>query len=130
MGRVSVFMIGKLFIRGRVQGETHQLVECVFDVGTLVLEYMNRGIELANVGIESLDVLLILDVLGNQCIEFLGVGGFHLGRDKNGQAGSHWKKLQVRVIMVDGENRVIKWDRWKIRVSGRMGGTTKKNANK
>jgi hypothetical protein len=32
MGRVSVFMIGRLFRRGRVQGVTHQLVECVFDV--------------------------------------------------------------------------------------------------
>jgi hypothetical protein len=43
------------------------LVECVFDVfdvGTLVLEDLNGGIELANVGIESLDVLLVLDVVG------------------------------------------------------------------
>jgi hypothetical protein len=66
MGRVSVFMIGRLFIRGRVQGATHQLVECVFDVfdgGTLVLEGLNGGIELANVGIEGLDVLLVLDVV-------------------------------------------------------------------
>jgi hypothetical protein len=63
MGRVIVFLIGRLFIRGRVHGVPHQLVECffdVFDVGTLVMEDMNRGIDLANVGIESLDVLLVL----------------------------------------------------------------------
>jgi hypothetical protein len=60
--------------------------------GTLVLEGLNGGIELANVGIEGLDVLLVLDVFRNQGIEFLVVGGFHLGRGKNGQVGPHRKK--------------------------------------
>jgi hypothetical protein len=48
MRRVLVFLIGWLFRRGRVQGMPHQLVKCgfdVFDVGTLVLEDLNRGIE-------------------------------------------------------------------------------------
>jgi hypothetical protein len=35
--------------------------------------------------------------------------------------------LQVRGITTDGEKRGIKWDRWKIRVSGRVCGTTEKN---
>jgi hypothetical protein len=92
MGRVSVFMIGRFFRRGRVQGVTYQLVECAFDVfdcGTLVLEDMNRGIDLSNVGIYGLDVLLVIGIVGNQGIEFLGMGGCHLGRGKNGQAGLH-----------------------------------------
>jgi hypothetical protein len=82
MGRVMVFLIGWLFRRGRVQGMAHQLVKCVFDVfdvGTLVLEGLNRGIELANVGIDILDVLLVLDVVNNQCIEFLGTGWWPFG---------------------------------------------------
>jgi hypothetical protein len=64
MGIVSIFMIGRFFRKGRVQGVVHQLVECVFELfdvflgGTLVLEGLNGGIELANVGIEGLDVLL------------------------------------------------------------------------
>jgi hypothetical protein len=37
MGRVIVFLIERLFRRGRVRGAAHQLVECVVDVGTLVL---------------------------------------------------------------------------------------------
>jgi hypothetical protein len=68
------------------------LVEClfdVFDVGTLVLEDLNEGIKLANVGIDSLDFLLVLYVFSNQGIELLGVGGFHLGRGENGQADLH-----------------------------------------
>jgi hypothetical protein len=39
MERVIVFLKGRLFRRGRVQGAAHQLVEFVFyvfDVGTLV----------------------------------------------------------------------------------------------
>ena len=70
-----------LFRKGRVQGAVHQLVECVFDRfdgGTLVMEDMNGGIELVNVGIESLDVLLVLEVVRNQGIEFLGLYGIHL----------------------------------------------------
>jgi hypothetical protein len=53
------------------------------------LEGLNRGIELANVGIESLDVLLVVEVVNNQGIEFLGVGGDHLGRGNNVQASLH-----------------------------------------
>jgi hypothetical protein len=47
----------------------HQLVKCifdVFDVGTLVLEDLNRGIVHANVGVGILDVLLIMNVVNNQ----------------------------------------------------------------
>jgi hypothetical protein len=68
------------------------LVECSFDVfdgGTLVLGNLNRGIKLANVGIGSLDVLLVLDVVRKQGIELLGMVHFHLGRGKNGQVGPH-----------------------------------------
>jgi len=71
--------------RGMVHGANHQLVECVFDVGTLVMEDMNKGIDLANVGIESLDVLLFLYVVDNQGIEYLGARGGHLGRGKIGR---------------------------------------------
>jgi hypothetical protein len=87
MGIIGVFKIGRLLKRGRVHGVAHQLVECAFDVlmdGTLVLEGLNGGIELVNVLIEGLDVLLVLDVVNNQCIEFLVVGFYHLGRGKNG----------------------------------------------
>jgi hypothetical protein len=48
MGRVLVFLIGWLFRKGRVMENSHQLVMCgfdVFDVGTLVLEDLKRGIE-------------------------------------------------------------------------------------
>jgi hypothetical protein len=59
---------------------SHQLVECVFDVFvgcTLVLQGLNGGIELANVGIEGFDVLLDLDVVGNKGIDFLVACVFH-----------------------------------------------------
>jgi hypothetical protein len=68
------------------------LVECVFDVfdgGTLALEDLNGVIEITNVGIESLDVLFVMDVVENQVIEFLGMGVGHLGRGKNGQVVLH-----------------------------------------
>jgi hypothetical protein len=38
---------------------------------------LNSGIERAKVGIDTLDVL-VLEVVNNQCIEFLGAGGGHL----------------------------------------------------
>jgi hypothetical protein len=50
--------------------------------------------------------------------------------EKMGRRVHTEKKLQVRGIMTDGEKRGRKWDRWKIRVSGRVGGTTKKNRYK
>jgi hypothetical protein len=58
-----------------------QLIKCgfdVFDVGTLVMEELNIGIERANVSIDILDVCLSLEVVSNQFIEFLGAGGGHL----------------------------------------------------
>jgi hypothetical protein len=76
----------------------HQFFECVFDGfdvfvgGTLVLEGLNGGIELSNFGIKGLDVLLILYVVENKGIEFLVVGGFLLGREKNGSGGDAHKK--------------------------------------
>jgi hypothetical protein len=57
MGRVIIFFIRWLFRRGRVQGMTHKFVKCffdVFDVGTLVLDDLNRAIEHSNVGIDIL----------------------------------------------------------------------------
>jgi hypothetical protein len=51
MGKVMFFQIGWFFRRERVHGMTHELVKCgfdffkVFDVGTLVLEDLNNGIE-------------------------------------------------------------------------------------
>jgi hypothetical protein len=86
MGRVMVFLIAWLFRRGRVHRMTHQLVKCVFDVfdvGTLVLKGLSRGTELYNVGIYILDVLqVVMDVVSNQFIEFLGASDGHLGRGK------------------------------------------------
>jgi hypothetical protein len=32
--------------------------------------------------------------------------------------------------MTDGEKRGSQWDRWQIRVSGRVGGTTEKNGDR
>jgi hypothetical protein len=84
----------------------HQLFKCVFDVfdvGTLVLEDLNRGIEQDNVGIDILDVLLVLEVVSNQCIEFLGMSGGHL------------------------EKWLGKWDRGWIRGLGGAAGTIVKN---
>jgi hypothetical protein len=98
MGRVGLFMIGRLFKRVRVQGADHPLVKCVFDIldgETLFMEVLNGGIELDNVGINGLDIFLVLDVVGNQGIDFLGTGGFHLGRGKNGQAVPHRKKKVI-----------------------------------
>jgi len=57
MARFMVFLIGWLFRRGRVWGMTHQLVKCrfdIFEVGTLVLEYLNSEINRDNVGIDIL----------------------------------------------------------------------------
>jgi hypothetical protein len=130
MGRVIVFLIGRLFKRGRVQGAAHQLGECVFDVFAFFLEGLNRGIEPAKVGIDSLDVLLVPEIVDNQVIEFLGMGGGHLGRGKNRQTGLALKRLQVRGITTDGEKRGTQRDMWQIRVSRRVGGTTEKNGDR
>jgi hypothetical protein len=57
MGRVGIFMIGRLFIEGRAHGSTHQFFKCVVDGGILVLEVailvlkgLNKGTEGAKVG--------------------------------------------------------------------------------
>jgi hypothetical protein len=107
MGRVMVFLIVWLFKRGRVFGTSHQLVKCgfnVFYVATLVLEDLNIGIERANVGIDSLDFLLALEVVNNQCIDFLGMSGGHV------------------------EKCSRKWDRGESRELGGVGGTSEKNS--
>jgi hypothetical protein len=75
MGIFDIVMVGRLFKKGRFERETCQLVKCVFNVfdgGTLVLEDMNEGIEIDNVGFESLYTILVLDVIGNQGIQVLG----------------------------------------------------------
>jgi hypothetical protein len=93
MGRVGVFMIGSFFKRGMVQGVAHQLVKCVFNVfdvflgDTIVLESLNEGIEPTIFGIKGHDVLLVMDVVSNQGIEFLVTGGFHLDIVENGKEG-------------------------------------------
>jgi hypothetical protein len=55
----------------------------------LVLEDLNGGIDIVNVGIESLDFLLVLYVVKNQHIDFLFVDIGQLDRGKNGQVGLH-----------------------------------------
>jgi hypothetical protein len=41
MGRISVFMVGRLSIGGRVQGLAHPFVKFDFDGGILALEGLN-----------------------------------------------------------------------------------------
>jgi hypothetical protein len=88
MRRFIVILIRWLFIRERVLGTTQEFFFKVFDVGTLflevfyvgtlVLEDINSGIDGANVGIEKIDVILVLMLVSNKGIEFLGSCGSHL----------------------------------------------------
>jgi len=84
MGIFMVILIRWLLRRGRVLGTTHEVFKCdfevfnVFDMGTLVLEGLNRQIDWDKVVIYILDVFLLLVVVNNQGIELLGSGGCHL----------------------------------------------------
>jgi hypothetical protein len=74
----------------------------------LVLEDLNGGIELANVGIESLDVLLVLDVVKIKVLSSWAWVVSIWAEEKWAGRSALEKKLQVRGIMIDGKKRGIK----------------------
>jgi hypothetical protein len=74
----------------------------ILKVGNLLFSKTPKE-ECIGPGIDILDVLLVMEVVNNQCIEFLGAGGGHL------------------------EKWLGKWDREGSRGPRGVGGTTEKN---
>jgi len=85
MGGVDIFIVGRFFIGGRVRGLVHPFVELGFKVVKeviegflLVIEVLNFAIDGTNVGIDVLDVTLVLVVVDDQDTYFLVAGESHL----------------------------------------------------
>jgi hypothetical protein len=85
MGGVDVFMVGRLFIEGRVQELAHPFVEFGFkgvkatiEGFILLIKVLKFGIEGTNVVINVSNINIVLVVVDDQRNHFLVVGENHL----------------------------------------------------
>jgi len=132
--QAMITLIRWFFRRGRVLGMVH---EVLFEVWTFLLEDWNIQIDLDNVGIDILDVFLVLVVINNQGFVFLGSRGGHLEklvgkwyrgnkRVLKGWVGTLGRRVSNDRYHNDQRKRRIEGDRGQIRVS-RKGQVYNKN---